>query len=392
MANDDRNILERRGRLELSKYWPDGTRFRRPFPNRTLARQMRARIDAAIADGTWWELKHKLSLERKDMPAPAPPTPKPLTVRDYAPAFLAEMQRRNRRPDFHRIQVNNILPVLGEVPLKDIGRAEALRYRASRPDHLERCTLNRGVAVLRSMLSCAIEEGLIPGPNPLFGFKDYKEAKRDLYIMSIPEERRFVATLLDIDLAVGVYAGFMGETAIRTEETLRLYWPMANLETRIVTVPAGIAKTNETRHIHMSDFCHDLLGMLPRVTDYPEIFIRTSTLKPVKETRGAFLKARERTGLAVYPESFRHFRITQWMSQGIDPRSVQELAGHQDIHTTMRYAHYAPGHASRRILEVQRNESETLRQLVLAFESGVGPKQDQSVAELERLFAMESAK
>lgn len=389
MANEDRNILERRGRLELSKYWPDGTRFRRPFPNVTVARQMRSRIESAIADGSWRELKAKLSLEKKDLPAPAA---KPLTLREYAPKFLAEMQRKNRRPDFHRYQLNNILPILGDLALKDIGRTEALRYRASRPEHLQACTLNRGVSVLSTVLSLAVEDGLIPGPNPLFGFEPYEELERDIYIMTIPEERTFVTALLSIDSAVGIYAGFMGETAIRTEESLRLSRSAANFENRIVTVPAGIAKTKKTRHIPMSDFCKDLLGMLPRVSDHSELFIRTTTLKPVKDSRGAFSKARERTGLDVYPESFRHFRITQWMASGTDPRTVQHLAGHQDIHTTMRYAHFAPGHASRRILEVQRNESESLRQLVIAFESGVGPRQDQSVEELERLFSLDAAK
>tara|TARA_A100001037_G_C14884749_1_gene515577 strand:+ start:63 stop:218 length:156 start_codon:yes stop_codon:yes gene_type:complete len=30
--------------------------------------------------------------------------------------------------------------------------------------------------------------------------------------------------------------------------------------------------------------------------------------------------------------------------QGVDVRTAQELAGHRDITTTMKYAHLAPGH------------------------------------------------
>src|SRR2546430_10466252 len=42
---------------------------------------------------------------------------------------------------------------------------------------------------------------------------------------------------------------------------------------------------------------------------------------------------------------FRHFRASQWVMRGIDLRTVQELLGHRDITTTMRYAHFAPNHA-----------------------------------------------
>jgi integrase len=386
MANDDRNILMRRGRLELSKYWPDKTRFRRPFPNITAARQMRARIDAAIATGTWPQLKDELSREKK-----APP-PKPMTLAEFASQFMEHVRKKNRRPDFHEIQLNNILPKLGDVPVNEINRAKALEYRESRQSHLTAATVNRGMAVLKSLLSYAVERGVIPPPNPLFGLKNYPEAERDLRVPTIAQERTFIAALLDIDLAVGVYAGVMGETAVRTEEGLRLTWRCLDTGAGMVNVPAEIAKTKKTRHIPMSDFCRDLIGMLSRVADHPEVFIRTSTLKPVKDTRAAFSKARERTGLEIYPESFRHFRITQWMSKGIDPGIVQELAGHDDIHTTMRYVHFAPSFAARMIIEKQREEAGSLRQLMFAFEQGLGPKQDHTVSELERLYELEAGK
>jgi site-specific recombinase XerD len=38
-----------RTRIELSKYWPDRTRYRRYVPNPTVAKKVTARIDEAIA-------------------------------------------------------------------------------------------------------------------------------------------------------------------------------------------------------------------------------------------------------------------------------------------------------------------------------------------------------
>src|SRR5262245_26617187 len=50
-----------------SKYWPDGTRFRRRFSNKTLAKSVLARIEGAIAMGTWMELRRELAA-RKSCP------------------------------------------------------------------------------------------------------------------------------------------------------------------------------------------------------------------------------------------------------------------------------------------------------------------------------------
>src|SRR5205809_7440348 len=51
-----------------SKYWPDGTRFRRRFTNKTLAKNVLTRIEGAIAMGTWQELKKEMT-----EPPPEPP-------------------------------------------------------------------------------------------------------------------------------------------------------------------------------------------------------------------------------------------------------------------------------------------------------------------------------
>ena len=54
----------------------------------------------------------------------------------------------------------------------------------------------------------------------------------------------------------------------------------------------------------------------------------------------------------------RHTFISNLVMAGEDLRTVQELAGHRDIRTTMRYAHLAPGHLNSSVEKLKWNKEE----------------------------------
>jgi integrase len=92
--------------------------------------------------------------------------------------------------------------------------------------------------------------------------------------------------------------------------------------------------------------------------DVRTVVARLETLDRLKDPRGSFHSARKTVDLDwVTFRDFRHFRASQWVMSGIDIKTVQELMGHSDIHTTMRYAHFASKHATRSIIEAQRIEA-----------------------------------
>ena len=358
MPTDDRCIfleLDHAGRscVVVSKYWPDGSRFRRRFPNRTVARKMRARIEEAIAMGTWRELKKELYEDPKE----------DLTIERFSQIYLAEYCRiHNTRPDFKEETLRTIVSIIGDVRIKEFTRAHAKTFEAKRSKTVKGATVNRGLAVLSNMLTFALEKGLIE-IHPMARYRRIKEEEKALRVMTIEEERKLVEATLAKDLAVGVYCGLLGETAMRPEEGLRQQWAFINLSQGMLTVDRS--KTKRARHIPLSDYALELLRMVPRIIGCPYVIARLETMERLKDPRAPFHNARKATGLDwVTFRDFRHFRASQWVIDGVDLKTVQGLMGHSDIHTTMRYAHFAPTHATRSIIEAQRREAERLAQQV----------------------------
>jgi integrase len=389
VSKNDRSIRRlSSGRWEVSKYWPDHTperssRFRRSYPTADQAKAMRARIENAIVSGTWKDLRREL------VEAPPPD----YTLREFSEIFMTEMRKQNRRSDFHYEELyretDGILAVLGNIRLKEFRRQDAMHYKTIRNESVSGATVNRGLAVLSRMLTHAIECGLIEN-HPMTKFRRYKEEPAAVRAMTLDEERSFVAALLDIDEVVGLYAGVMGETALRPSEALRLTWDYVDLDCRQLAVT--FTKGKRPRYIDLSPFCMELLGKCMRVEKYPNVFIRPDTFTPLKDARDAFRKAQKVTGLDwVHEGDFRDFRATQWVKDGVDLRVVKEALGHADIHTTMRYAHFDVKHAQRTIAEAWAQEEITLRTLMFAFRKKEAGRTEE-ILELEQLHALEPGK
>jgi integrase len=103
------------------------------------------------------------------------------------------------------------------------------------------------------------------------------------------------------------------------------------------------------------------IGVRKEIEKVPFVFVNVETRGVVKAPRRPLYRGRQDAKLAwVGFHDFRHSRATQWILRGIDIRTVQGLLGHRDIQTTMRYAHFAPDHAAKRVIEVQKLEAAEL--------------------------------
>src|SRR2546422_9184488 len=204
-----------------SKYWPDGTRFRRRFSNKTLAKNVLGRIEGAIAMGTWKELRKELSGEEEQQN---------YTISEFADVYFEEYCKiRNTRPDFKEERLKTIKEILGNLKLRDFTsahaayfekeRAKAVNTRTGEP--ISKATINRGLAVLSHMFTFALKKRLI-GTHPMTRYGRLRENEKALRVMTLEEERRLVEKVMDENMMIGCYVGLLGEAGLRKTEGVRL--------------------------------------------------------------------------------------------------------------------------------------------------------------------------
>ncbi|MDA2929766.1 tyrosine-type recombinase/integrase [Acidobacteria bacterium AH-259-O06] len=340
----DRN---RKKKICVSRRWPDGSRFRRVMPNKTIAKKTLSRIEESIAMGTWRKLKEEFS-QQDNRHNP--------TIEEFSDIYLEQYCLvQNRRPDFKEQALHSITEILGSLRLKQFTRKDARRFIVERSSEVAPATINRNLSVLKNMFSFAVEMDLIQS-NPLQGFKMLPETERALRIMTYAEYRKLVTCVTDFDPSIGAFVAILGESAIRKSEGLRLTWDDIDFSRRQLIIQ-GETKGRKARYIPLSDFAIETLRTLVRVIDQKALFVRDNH-KPWKDPRGPFFEGRKVAGLGWVRgfHDLRHFRATQWLLNGMDVNTVRELLGHSDINTTMRYVHYIQEHAAALVRKVSEKE------------------------------------
>ena len=274
---------DRRGKEKIyaEKTWPDGKRFTRVVPNRTIGKKLLARIDESIAMETWRAFRRELS-RRKDAP---------VTVADLETEYLAYCGIKNRRPEFKRLSLKPIIEILGKVPLRELSRAHVHDFRDKRFKQVGPASVNRNVSVLKHMCSFALDKDYID-IHPLTKFSMLPEPKKALRVMTLVQERTLIECVSRYDLGVAAMTAVNGELGLRKSEGIRLTWDHLDFTNRIASLEG--TKSGEVRYVPLTDFAVEWFGKLTRVVGEPHIFLR-SNWKPWKDPRGPFNRGRDDT-------------------------------------------------------------------------------------------------
>ena len=298
-------------------------------------------------------------------------------------AFLEryEAWEATHRKVRHAARIRSAFPAawLGQpITAIDSWKLESWR-RDARKSGKQATTVNRDIAALKSVLSKAIDWGIIDAS----GIAKVRPLKTDpigrVRFLTIEEEQRLRATLQARDremrerrarfnehLAARGQATFppypepyadhleplillLLNTGMRFGEATQLRHADLHLSDRLITVRGGAgtatagegAKSGRTRVIPMNLEAHRILSALK---GSPDAYVFPSDggarLTTVKKSWGAVLEVAKIEGFRLH--DLRHTFASRVKRGGADLYTVQRLLGHSSPFMTQRYAHLQP--------------------------------------------------
>jgi len=231
---------------------------------------------------------------------------------------------------------SHILKFFGNPLLKQFSVEAIESFKAFRAKRVQVTTVNKELDLLKSILNRAVDWGYLR-INPATRVKKFKENVKEPVFLNHSEGSRLIGVAkgqIRTMIVLGLCSG------LRKTEMFNLRWEDIDFVEKQLRV--RIAKGKSFRMIPMNDLLCGILMSHPRHKS--SLFIlHNSDGSRWKDVRWSFQKALKGAGLPQKTfHSLRHSFVTNLVANGVDLRVVQELAGHKDLRTTMRYAHLTP--------------------------------------------------
>lgn len=214
-------------------------------------------------------------------------------------------------------------------------------------------TINRNFSAIRSVMSFAVDKGLLVD-HPFKGIKKLhvidKGVIRYLNMHDTEEETRFYK---ELDTRTGYFpilVRLLLNTGIRPKEAFTLEWTAVNFNLKQLTVYSAFSKTSKTRHIPLNKTIFTVLKNWKEENSgvtkgYSHVFTNPATEKPivtVNKVWRKFLKDACIQNFRLY--DCRHTFASKLAMAGVSIYEISELLGHTTVEMTKVYAHLSPEH------------------------------------------------
>lgn len=237
----------------------------------------------------------------------------------------------------------NLVPFFGNFRLNQISSRDTEEYKALKiKSGLNPKSINNHLSCLRKCLNTASEWNIIT-------------TVPKIKLLKVPPPETFFITPEECDMLIQVADGYWHDmiltvlrTGLRFGELIALKWSDVDYDRKILTVQRSIVrgilgstKSNKNRIIPLAYDLSELLASKKRTSEYIFTDENGDTLKQdycrVKILALAKLAGIRRIGW----HALRHTFASHLANNGVTIQAIQQLLGHSDIKTTMRYTHLA---------------------------------------------------
>ena len=238
----------------------------------------------------------------------------------------------------------HLVPFFGSTSLDSITGFQIEKYKTKKlKEGLSKKTVNNHLTVLSKCLRSAQEWfdmvrilriSKMKTPPSKFTFFTEEESRHLLKYSGDWHKMVFVAL----------------KTGLRLGELRGLMWKDINWETRTLSVRRSIfrnhivpPKSNKDRHLPLTDELFSLLYDVKKQKGYVFTYPDSGKFLEENRPRRALIKIYEQAGLKTAGwHALRHTFASHLTMAGAPLKAVQELLGHANIQTTMRYVHLSP--------------------------------------------------
>ena len=309
----------------ISYYEPGGNRIKRRIgPSKKLAEAALSKIEVALAEGRYLEVKNqdKLPFER------------------FADEYLrTHCLNKKSFHSYHDLHVRILKVAFKGKCLDEIKPLDIEKFKNARLEQVSPATVNRSLACLKSMFNRAIVWGRYEGVNPSTRVKMCKEKNIRLRYLEKEEITRLVENCSE-DLRPIVIMAV--NTGMRRGEILNLKWHDVDFKRDVISLLE--TKSDEKREVPMNEAVKDALIKVRKNPKSPYIFCYKNG-EQVKDIRKSFWTALKKSGIKDFRfHDLRHSAASHLVMAGIDLNTVREILGHKTIEMTLRYAHLSPNH------------------------------------------------
>ncbi len=323
----DRGVVFKGGKWWVRVY-PGGREKWFLADNKTQAKALYGRLKAEIREKRYFPEQFE---EKKD-----------ITLGAWIDRYLEGSTNRNKKNEcihgrFWKSRLGT--RTLRQISIENCRHMQAKLYSEGQ---WSPATINRYMAFLRRVLMVAMKEGNLE-VNPVSSVKFFPEENRTRFLT----DQELLNLHHHLDPDDWKVVAFALETGLRRAEQFNLRWSHISFEATMLTIP--LSKSGRTRHVPLTVEALTILRSMNSLLHSPFVFSGLKNpLHPMDSRaflRRAFEPALKKAGIQEASwHTLRHTTASRLAMNGVPIRTIQEILGHRDINTTLRYAHLSPGH------------------------------------------------